>query len=440
MIVGMVKTNYFSEIFKNLSFRQIIYKLNNRRFWRDSGLLILANVIVTLLGLIRTPVMTWVLPKEEYGMIGTVSAWMPFLQLLSLSGMDSAAFHYVAKNIPWAYFKNISIRLRWSLLSAIGFIGLSIYWHFHAQTNLAILFLVTGISYPLTTGLTVIPNVLAAKENYKSLFYYRILESLVDFTGFIPLVLSSWIYSRIVSFYTANQLAAMIMQISYCIWIANKLRQKEIAPPTPEEDHEFVTYGKHLTLISGISVLQQRTDALFVSALLPLETMADYSIGLIVAEQFKRLWIIYTNIRYPRLVKMPTERRVKRIWYEGAAIWGGFILVLLFVVILAHFFIPIILPSNYVNSIILIDLLSLGFVIGVPGLIVETYFRTEQKAKQQYYLRISAAIINIICPILFITAFGVKGAAIGKILSNAVMSIMGVILLILETKYVFPKS
>jgi len=79
-------------------------------------------------------------------------------------------------------------------------------------------------------------------------------------------------------------------------------------------------------------------------------------------------------------------------------------------------------------------------VIGVPGLIVETYFRTEQKAKQQYYLRISAAIINMICPILFITALGVKGAAVGKLLSNAVMSIVGVILLILETKRVLPKS
>lgn len=434
MIVGMVKTNYFSEIFKNLSFRQIINKLNNRRFWRDSGLLILANVIVTLLGLIRTPVMTWVLPKEEYGMIGTVSAWMPFLQLLSLSGMDSAAFHYVAKNIPWAYFKNISIRLRWSLLSAIGFIGLSIYWHFHAQTNLAILFLVTGISYPLTTGLTVIPNVLAAKENYKSLFYYRILESLVDFTGFIPLVLSSWIYSRIVSFYTANQLAAMIMQISYCIWIANKLRQKEIAPPTPEEDHEFVTYGKHLTLISGISVLQQRTDALFVSALLPLEAMADYSIGLIVAEQFKRLWIIYTNIRYPRLVKMPQKTRIKHIWLEGLAIVGGFIGVLVCVIILNHLLIPIILPSNYSNSIMLIDLLSFGFITVLPGFIVEIYFRMEQKPKQQYYMRISSAIINLLCPYFFISAMGVQGAAISKILANTMMSIVGMILFIIETK------
>jgi Na+-driven multidrug efflux pump len=62
----------------------------------------------------------------------------------------------------------------------------------------------------------------------------------------------------------------------------------------------------------------------------------------------------------------------------------------------------------------------------------------NKKAKQQYYLRISAAIINIICPILFITlAIWVKGAAIGKILSNAVMSNSGCDIINLRTKCVF---
>ncbi len=441
MIVGMEKSNLLSNIIQNINIQQILKKLNNRRFWRDSGLLIFANVIVTILGLIRTPAMTWLLPKEEYGMIGAVSAWMPFLQLLSLSGMDSATYHYVAKKQPWAFFTNISIRLRWSLLSGLGFVGLSIYWYFHGQLNYALLFLITGLSYPLTTGLTVVPNIFSAQEDFKKLFFYRIFESLVDFTGFIPLALSGWIFSRIVSFYTANQLATIVMQVTYCVWVANALRRNSPdAAPLKEENQELIRYGKHLTLISGISVVQARTDALFVSALLPLETMADYSIGLLVAEQFKRLWLIYTSIRYPPLVRISTERRIKRIWFEGIAIWGGFIIVLIGVVILSHVFIPIILPANYSNSIVLIDLLSFSFIAGLPGMIIEMYFRTEQKPKQQYYLRISAAIVNLIIPYMLIISMGVQGAAIGKIIANTTMSITGIILFIIETKRVFPKS
>jgi O-antigen/teichoic acid export membrane protein len=441
MIIGMVKSNLLPDIFHNISIQQILKKLNNPRFWRDSGLLIFANVIVTLLGLIRTPAMTWLLPKEEYGMLGAISAWMPFLQLLSLSGMDSATYHYVAKKLPWAFFTNISIRLRWSLLSSLGFIGLSIYWHFHGQANYALLFLITGLSYPLTTGLTVTPNIFSAQEDFNKLFYYRIFESLVDFTGFIPLALSGWIFSRIVSFYTANQLATIVMQVAYCAWVASALRRNTPdSLPTKEENQELIRYGKHLTLISGISVVQARTDALFVSALLPLETMADYSIGILVSEQFKRLWQIYTSIRYPPLVRMQTERRIKRIWLEGLVIIAGFIGVFICVVILSHIFIPIILPANYSNSIVLIDLLSFSFIAGLPGMIIEIYFRTEQKPKQQYYLRISAAIVNMIIPYLLILKMGVQGAALGKIIANATMSITGIILFIIETKHVLSKS
>ncbi len=429
----MVKTDYLSRVFHNISFQQLLKKLNNRRFWRDSGLLILANVIVTILGLIRTPAMTWLLPKEEYGMISAVSAWIPFLQLLSLSGMDSATYHYVAKNLRWAFFTNVSIRLRWSLISAFGFICLALYWNFRGQSNLAILFLITGLSYPLTTGLSVSANILAAQENFKKLFYYRIFESLVDFTGFIPLVFSGWIISRIVSFYTANQFAATILQVSYCFWIANKLRQQDQSQPTVEENHELITYGKHLTLISGISVVQSRTDALLVSALLPLETMADYSIGLLVSEQFKRLWVIYVNLRYPPLVRMAPLQRIKRIWIEGIIVWGGFFGIMMVGLLFAHLLIPIILPANYSNSLIFIDLLSIGAVIGVPGMIIELYFRMKQQAKPQYYIRVTAAFVNLIIPYFLILSYGAQGAAVGKIIANLSMTIVGLFLIIWET-------
>lgn len=436
----MGKNTLLSSLWQNISIQQVLKKLNNPRFWHDSGLLILANVIVTLLGLIRTPVMTWLLPKEEYGMIAAVSAWMPFLLLLSLSGMDSATYHYVAKKLPWAFFTNISIRTRWSLLSAFGFICLSIYWYLQGQTNYALLFLITGLSFPFSSALTVSASILSAQENFKKLFFYRIFESLVDFTGFIPLALSSWIFSRIVSFYTANQLATIIMQVAYCVWVTKNLHRLSYTPPTPEENQELIRYGKHLTLISGVSVVQARADALLVSALLPLETMADYSIGILVAEQFKRLWMIYTSIRYPRLVRMETSRRIRRIWIEGFVVWGAFIVVLIGVIILSHVVIPLILPSTYKNSIELIDLLSFGFIMGVPGMIIELYFRTEQNPKQQYYMRISAALVNLICPYFLMLSLGVQGAAIGKILANATMSGVGMILFILESKRRLPKQ
>ncbi len=98
-------------------------RLHNRHFWQAGSLLMLANVIVLTLGLVRTPAMTWLLPKEQIGMMGVLAAWIPFVQLLSLSGLDSSAYHFVAKGKPWAFVVNVTYRLRWSLLSVAALLG-----------------------------------------------------------------------------------------------------------------------------------------------------------------------------------------------------------------------------------------------------------------------------------------------------------------------------
>jgi len=107
----------------------LLGNLRNSATIASGGLLLLANAIVVLLGLIRTPLVTWVLPKDEVGMIGVVAAWFPFVQLLSLTGLDTAAYHYASKGRSDAFRVNLQYRLRWSLLSALAFLLGAVYWH-----------------------------------------------------------------------------------------------------------------------------------------------------------------------------------------------------------------------------------------------------------------------------------------------------------------------
>jgi O-antigen/teichoic acid export membrane protein len=201
MIAKMLR-EYLTALDQRYHFTQALKRrLTNRVFWRNTGLLLLANLIVMGLGIIRTPLMTWVLPKNEIGMLGVVASWLPFLQLASLSGMDGATFHYVSKGQPWAFVSALFLRFRWSLLSAAGFLGGAVYWATRGEITLAWLFVITGISYPLTIGMTASAGMLAAQERYKGLFWYRIFESLTDFTGFIPLALTAFWISKVVTFY-----------------------------------------------------------------------------------------------------------------------------------------------------------------------------------------------------------------------------------------------
>jgi O-antigen/teichoic acid export membrane protein len=399
-------------------------------FWQESTLLILANVIVTGLGLIRTPLITWIIPKDQVGMLGVVASWMPFLQLVSLTGFDTASYHYTSKGKAWAFVVNVSYRLRWSLLSAAGFLAGAFYWTTQQESGLAWLYVVAGLSFPLSSGLSAVAGTIGALELYKSLFWYRIWESLTDFTGFIPLIFSVWWVNKIVTFYGANQLATMVMQVGYSLWMFNLLKKNKANRLTEREKDEMIKYGKNQTGINSISVINNRIDAVLVSIFLPLNTMADYSIALLIYEQLRRLWNIYITIRYPKLVRIPFRKLWQQFVVEGTIVLSGFALIGLVISILGVWLIPIILPPSYTTSLRYIFLLILAFLAGIPAGISDTYFRTQQDPRPQYFLRLVGVFTGITTSLLLLPKWGAAGVAAGRICASVAQSIVGSILFI----------
>jgi len=175
-----------------------------------------------------------------------------------------------------------------------------------------------------------------------------------------------------------------------------------------------------------LSVLQALIDAFLVSTLLPLAIMADYSIALLVFEQFRRLWGIYVAVRYPKLVLMPVECRRKRFVSEGSIIFFGFIILGCVVSLLGQWLIPLVLPSSYVSSLGYMYLLIASVVAGTPGSLAETYFRTQQDEKSQYKMRIVSAIVGVVAPFLLVYHWGAYGAATGHLVANITYSSVGV--------------
>jgi O-antigen/teichoic acid export membrane protein len=399
-------------------------------FWKESALLILANVIVTALALVRTPLITWMIPKDQVGMLGVVASWMPFLQLASITGLDTAAYHYTSKGKAWAFVVNVSYRLRWSLLSMVGFLAGAFYWNMHNESELAWLFIVAGLSFPLSSGLSAVAGTIGALEYYKTLFWYRIWESLTDFTGFIPLVFSVWWVNQIVTFYGANQLATMVMQIGYSLWMFSLLKKNKDNRLNDREKDEMINYGKNQTGINSISVINNRIDAVLVSIFLPLNTMADYSIALIIYEQLRKLWNIYITIRYPKLVRIPFQKLWQQFVVEGVIVLSGFTLVGLVVAVLGLWLIPILLPPSYATSLRYILLLILAFLAGIPAGITDTYFRTQQDPRPQYFLRMVGVLTGIVASVILLPIWGAVGVAAGRICSSVAQSIVGGILFI----------
>lgn len=412
----------------------LVQRLRNRRVWRNSSLLMLANVIVTVLGLVRVPVLTRILSRDEVGMIGVVASVLPFLQLLSLSGLDGATYHYVAKGYPTALRVNITTRLRWSILSTLGFLVGGVYWLWEGKPILSGLFTVAALTYPVTTGLTAVAGVLGAREDFGRLFWYRIGEALTRYVGFGVLLLLPVLPTQVLWFSLANNVALAALQVGVAGWLINQLRREEALPMLPEERREMVRYGKHLTVLNSISTAQTRVDGLLVGWFLPLSVMADYSIAQIVYTLTQRLWKIYNTVRYPPLVRLPLVRRRRQMVLEMGVVWAGFIMLGLAAGAGLWVLVPVILPQEYGSSLPFIGWLLATFVASVPGLFAQMYFQTRQDERSLYLLRGTAAAGGVVVPSLFIFFWKAYGVVVGRFVAGLALSVAGIYLFVQDIR------
>jgi O-antigen/teichoic acid export membrane protein len=401
---------------------------------RSSGVLLLSNVLVLLLGLIRTPLITWMIPKEQVGMIGIVSSWLPIVLLISMSGIDSAAYHYLTKGHPRAFITGVIYRFRWSLLGGLVFIIGAIYWFSQAEIILGWMFIIAGITFPFTYAMTAAPGYFGAKGSFKSLFWYRIGESVTDFFGFIPILLSLIWLTKGITFYLSNQIASLVLQVGATLWIIRNILGGSPPEFSEETRKGMVQFGRHQNALIGISVLQSRLDAWLVGMSQPLTTMADYSIALIVQEQLRKLWGIYSTLRYPVLVKMSYVSRKMRIIKEGIVVFFGMTVAGVLIVLLSYWLIPLLLPESYLRSIQYIPVLIAAVLVGIPGGITEMFFKMNEDARSQYSMRVFGAIFGILAPLIFLSKFGALGAAYGRMIANLLFSVIGIILFIKSKK------
>jgi O-antigen/teichoic acid export membrane protein len=304
----------------------------------------------------------------------------------------------------------------------------ALFWLYQGNSPLAWLFLITALFYPLTSGLSIASGTLVARERFTHLFWFRILEALADLAGFLPLLLGLWWISRALTYYSTGQALLAALLVGTTWWLLQQFRAVQTPAPEQSEQDALVRYGRHQTAIGAIGVVQARTDALLVSAFFPLTVMADYSLALLLQSQLKNFWTIYLSVRYPPLVRLPAHFRKRRMLWEGALVTVGFAGTGLALALVAAVVVPWALPPSYGNLLPYLYWLIVAFVATMPGNYAETFFRTEQDEKRQYYMRGMAAVFGAVLPLALLPALGLNAVFIGRVAAALLYSLLGVVL------------
>lgn len=411
-------------------------RLGDRRLARDGALLLVASAIGMALALVRTPLLTWLLPKEAIGMLGVVTSWTLFLAHLTWpSSLPLAAYHFMTKGVPGAFRAALVSQLRRAHWSVLGYLACAAWWLVQGNSTLAALFLIAGSAYPFVIVLASSANAYAARQDFVSIFWYRLAYSAALFAGFaVALFPRSSPYRSIVLYLLLNQVALSLLHI---VLTANALRRLARAgeSPIPErERRDLFRYGRRLTGIHVAATLLSRVDQLLVAVLAPLTAVADYTIALLAQGQFRRLWGVYSQLRYPRLMERDPATRGRCFVAEcvlGSVAFAGLALCAAGA---AQLLVPLVLPPSYADSLPFVQWMLAASALGVLGNYADLSFQLEQNARDQSILRVSSGVVQVIASVTLVLTLGALGGVVSRAVGSAAFSSIGVALMVLRRR------
>jgi O-antigen/teichoic acid export membrane protein len=189
---------------------------------------------------------------------------------------------------------------------------------------------------------------------------------------------------------------------------------------------EAIGYGKRLSLLGVIGVIEARIDALLVGSLLSFASLAQYRIAETVVDMTaKRVWIIVSQPFFPRWAQAEESTAYRRL--RGDMTGVIFVLTIGFIVL--FFLIPVVFPvlftDRYEPSIRLAQILVLASLVSLPGAAADLFLIARQIERPQWVLRITSTGVHLALLPFFIAGWGVTGIVLAVLCSRIAYTAAG---------------
>ncbi len=206
----------------------------------------------------------------------------------------------------------------------------------------------------------------------------------------------------------------------------------------PEEAHIKVANKETLTVpdlvtvlkksiplapISIISFLMIFADTIMVGWFLPNEQVAEYS----VASKISYIVLFFLQameaVIYPRLLNMSKHKKdkLRAFFWQSTALVVGVVFSITLLMYFLSDWILIAFGSEYIIAKQALGVLLLAQLFRSASITFSFMFIIREKVKHLNIILVSAFISNIICNIILIKLYGIKGAAVATLIANAVL-------------------
>ncbi|MEW6701257.1 MAG: polysaccharide biosynthesis C-terminal domain-containing protein [Bacteroidota bacterium] len=397
---------------------------------KDTAIYGISTIVGRFLGFLLVPFYTNVINTHDFGIYSNIYAYLAFLNIVFIYGMDAAFMKYASladENKKKEIFSTTYL--------------------FISLTTLAIALILYLLKTPFG-------QLMEIRDGYITLYYYLIFILILDTLAIVPF--ASLRLERRAGKFTAIKLANILINIALnfilvlkyklgieAIFIANLIASSfSLAVLIPDIFKKLVLkidkdllikllkFGLPYLPASLAAMIVQVIDRPVVLAMTDSSTLgiyqANYKLGIFMmlfVSMFQYAW-------QPFFLNNAKEKNAKEIFAKiltlfilaSSLVW---IVLTLFVEDFARLeFLPgkSIIGKQYLSGIAIVPIILLGYLFNGIYYNFQAGIYIEEKTKYFPYVTGAGALVNVVVNILLIPPLGIIGAAIATLVSYIVMA------------------
>lgn len=386
---------------------QKITGTDNAYIIKHGSYLMIGNIISIVSSFLLSITFARLLSQEVYGQYNYILSIMAILAISSLHGINTAIIQGVSRGFDGVLKKGLEIKLKWGLLGSIGSIGVALYFWLQGNGQFTIAFLIIAIFLPLFKGGEIYQSYLDGKKLFGKRATY---STLIQVLSTVIIIFTLFLTKNLIILILVYFLSYSLLRVLFLFLIIKKTKPNSINNP------EFITYGKHLSLMGIVGLVAQQIDKILLFNFIGPIQLAIYSFATLPVEHIRTPLQFIQEIALPKLSNQPNENIKKTLPKKLFIIIIVIITIIVLYYIVSPYFFQIFYPQ-YTESVFYSRLFSLTLLV-FPVSMMTLSIQARMQTKELYKISIINPAFQIILMIVLIPSYGILGAIIAKLISQ----------------------
>ncbi len=378
-------------------------------WWLNLGV-----VITSFLSLLLSIAFANLLPPSTYGLYQYLLSISGLIASLALPGMNSAVAQAVARGYEGVLRKSVRAQLKWFPIPFSIALITALYYFAHGVTDIGIGLIAVAILTPMVNVFNTYSAYLEGKQDFRRSFFLNLL-----------VILSSYGSMFLAVIFAKDAAALIIVNLGVNVIVTAFAYYKTLQACKPDDtkfDPQTITYGKQLSVLSTVGLLNQ-LDSVLVFHFLGAVQLAVYSFATLLPERVGSLLNFIGTASLPRFATQPLSyirtHILEKVWRLAAVAVAAAVVYALIAPLLFHLLFP-----KYVTAIPYTQAFAAIIALIALTNITNSLLYAKRFTKEIYVIGFTQPILLIILQVPLLIRFGIAGMVAAQLVTSFVTIVL----------------